>query len=57
MRDSPSLSILPVARTKPGARIRAFDPEGTDEARKLMPELTYCERRLCGDATAPMRSS
>jgi len=25
-----------------GARVRAFDPEGLDEARKLMPDLDYC---------------
>ena len=42
MRDSPSLSIVPVLR-EAGARIRAFDPEGMAEARKLMPDLDYCE--------------
>src|SRR5207248_5634651 len=26
-----------------GATIRAFDPEGMAEARKLMPELDYCD--------------
>ena len=41
MRDSPSLAILPVLHDA-GARIRAFDPEGISEARKLMPELEYC---------------
>ena len=41
MRDSPSLSILPALHAA-GARIRAFDPEGMDEARKLMPDLEYC---------------
>ena len=41
MRDSPSLGILP-ALLKAGAKIRAFDPEGMDEAKKLMPDLTYC---------------
>src|SRR4051794_16174160 len=40
MRDSPSLSILPVLH-EAGAAIHAFDPEGADEARKIMPELTY----------------
>jgi UDPglucose 6-dehydrogenase len=40
MRDSPSLSILP-ALHEAGATIHAFDPEGMDEARKVMPELTY----------------
>ncbi len=48
MRDSPSLSILP-ALHEAGATIRAFDPEGMKEARKLMPELTYS-----GDAYAAM---
>src|SRR5947207_4766882 len=36
MRDSPSLSILPALRAA-GARVRAFDPEGMAEAKKLMP--------------------
>jgi UDPglucose 6-dehydrogenase len=42
MRDSPSLAILPALQAA-GAKVRAFDPEGMEEARKLMPELTYCE--------------
>ena len=42
MRDSPSLGILP-ALQKAGATIRAFDPEGMHEAKKLMPDLTYCK--------------
>jgi UDPglucose 6-dehydrogenase len=41
MRDSPSLAILP-ALAKAGATVRVFDPEGMDEAKKLMPDLTYC---------------
>jgi UDPglucose 6-dehydrogenase len=41
MRDSPSLSILPPL-CKAGATIRAYDPQGMDEARTLMPELRYC---------------
>ncbi len=42
MRDSPSLGILP-ALQKAGATIRAFDPEGMHEAKKLLPDLTYCK--------------
>ncbi|HWB50203.1 MAG TPA: UDP-glucose/GDP-mannose dehydrogenase family protein [Stellaceae bacterium] len=42
MRESPSLAILP-ALTAAGAVIRAFDPEGMSEARKLLPDLTYCD--------------
>jgi UDPglucose 6-dehydrogenase len=41
MRDSPSLSILPPL-VEWGATIRAFDPEGTGEAKKLLPGLDYC---------------
>jgi UDPglucose 6-dehydrogenase len=41
MRDSPALDILP-ALAEAGARVRAFDPEGMDEARRLMPGLDYC---------------
>jgi UDPglucose 6-dehydrogenase len=41
MRDSPSLSILPPL-AEAGATIRAFDPEGMDEAKKLLPDLDYC---------------
>src|SRR5260370_30325721 len=51
MRDSPSLAILPLLRAA-GARVRAFDPEGIDEARKLMPELDYC-----GDAYETMEGA
>src|SRR5579863_6189503 len=42
MRDSPSLAILP-ALAEAGATVRAFDPEGMAEARKLMPGLVYCK--------------
>jgi UDPglucose 6-dehydrogenase len=41
MRDSPSLSILPRLMAA-GAAIRAFDPEGMEEARKVLPNLVYC---------------
>ncbi len=36
MRDAPALAILPALLEK-GARIRAHDPQGIDEARKLLP--------------------
>jgi UDPglucose 6-dehydrogenase len=41
MRESPSLAIIP-ALQKAGAKIRAFDPEGMHEAKKLLPDITYC---------------
>jgi UDPglucose 6-dehydrogenase len=42
MRDSPSLAILPALRDA-GATVRAFDPEGMAEARRLMPDIDYCD--------------
>jgi UDPglucose 6-dehydrogenase len=41
MRESPSLAIAP-ALVAAGAVIRAHDPEGMAEARKLMPDIVYC---------------
>jgi UDPglucose 6-dehydrogenase len=40
MRDSPSLAILPALKDA-GAEIRAYDPAGMAEARKLMPWIDY----------------
>jgi UDPglucose 6-dehydrogenase len=51
MRDSPSLSILP-ALIGAGAHVRAYDPEGMAEAKKLMPHVTYC-----GDAYEAMEGA
>jgi UDPglucose 6-dehydrogenase len=42
MRDAPSLEILP-RLTAAGGTIRAFDPEGIAEAKKLLPDLAYCQ--------------
>ncbi len=41
MRDSPSLTIVP-ALQRAGAAVRAFDPEGMDEARKLLDGVQFC---------------
>ena len=38
MRDAPSLAIVPALKAQ-GARVRAYDPHGMPEARKLMPRL------------------
>jgi UDPglucose 6-dehydrogenase len=40
MRESASLTILP-ALVSAGATVVAYDPEGMDEAKKLMPQITY----------------
>ncbi len=43
MRDAPALAILPPLLEK-GAVIRAHDPQGMDEARKLLPAtMHYCD--------------
>jgi UDPglucose 6-dehydrogenase len=38
MREAPSLAIVPALEAQ-GARVRAYDPHGMQEARKLMPHL------------------
>jgi UDPglucose 6-dehydrogenase len=42
MRDAPSLVILPEL-AKRGAKVQAHDPVGVEEAKKLMPDLRYCD--------------
>ena len=42
MRDSPALDIIP-ALEQAGASIHAFDPQGTKEARELLPSINYYE--------------
>jgi UDPglucose 6-dehydrogenase len=39
MREAPSVVIVPALEEK-GARVRAYDPQGMEEARRLMPRLT-----------------
>ena len=41
MRDSPSLTIVP-ALQRAGAAVRAFDPEGMEEATKLLSGIRFC---------------
>lgn len=42
MRDSPSLAII-AALQKAGASIRAYDPQGMDEAATLLEDVMFCE--------------
>ena len=42
MRDSPSLTIVP-ALQKAGATVQAFDPQGMDEAKNMLPGTVFCE--------------
>jgi UDPglucose 6-dehydrogenase len=41
MRESPSLDIIP-ALQEGGARIRAYDPAGMEEAKKLLTDIAWC---------------
>jgi UDPglucose 6-dehydrogenase len=41
MRDAPSLAIA-TALADAGVTVRAFDPEGMEAAKAMMPDLTYC---------------
>ncbi len=50
MRDAPAISIL-ARLAGDGAMIRAFDPEGMEQARSMLPDsITYCKDAL--DAAA-----
>lgn len=40
MRDSPALAVIQTL-IDAGATVRAFDPEGTEQARKLLPDIDY----------------
>ncbi|HLF59147.1 MAG TPA: UDP-glucose/GDP-mannose dehydrogenase family protein [Alphaproteobacteria bacterium] len=42
MRDAPSLEIVP-ALQRAGVTVRAFDPEGMNEAKKLMDGVVWCD--------------
>jgi UDPglucose 6-dehydrogenase len=41
MRDSPAISIVQTLQDA-GATIRAYDPEGMEQARKVLDNVTYC---------------
>ncbi len=51
MREAPSLDVVP-ALIEAGARVQAFDPEGMDEAEKLMPDVV-----MCRDAYSAMKGA
>ena len=42
MRDSPSLAIVP-ALQQAGATVRAFDPQGMEEAKEMLPGTVFCD--------------
>ena len=54
MREAPSLVIVPALEAQ-GARVRAYDPHGMVEARKLMPQLeTATDPYACIDGADAM---
>jgi UDPglucose 6-dehydrogenase len=42
MREAASLEIIPALQAA-GATVRAFDPEGMEEAKKLLDDLVWCD--------------
>ncbi len=42
MRDAPSIDIVPALRAA-GAEVRVYDPEGMDEARKVISDVIWCD--------------
>jgi UDPglucose 6-dehydrogenase len=42
MRDAPSIPLI-TALHDMGANVKAYDPIGMEQAKKMLPELTYCE--------------
>jgi UDPglucose 6-dehydrogenase len=53
MRDAPSIPLITALRDM-GAKVRAYDPIGMEHAKKLLPELVYCndEYECAKDADA-----
>jgi UDPglucose 6-dehydrogenase len=41
MRDSPAIAIAQTLQDA-GATVRAYDPEGTEQAKKVLTDITYC---------------
>ena len=42
MREAPSIPLV-TALQDMGARVRAFDPAGMEQARAVLPEVTFCD--------------
>ena len=42
MRDSPAIAVIQTLQDA-GANIRAFDPEGTEQAKKVLDNVIYCD--------------
>ena len=42
MRDSPAIAVIRTLQDA-GATVRAYDPEGHEQARPMLPDIEYCE--------------
>ena len=42
MRDAPSIPLI-TALQDMGAKVRAYDPIGMEQAKKVLPDVTYCD--------------
>ena len=42
MRDAPSIPLI-TALQDMGAKVRAYDPVGMEQAKKVLPDVTYCD--------------
>src|SRR5262249_36475238 len=42
MREAPSIPLI-TALQDMGAKVRVHDPEGMEQARKVLPDVTYCD--------------
>jgi UDPglucose 6-dehydrogenase len=42
MREAPSLALIAALQDQ-GARVRAYDPAGMENAKLLLPDITYCD--------------
>ncbi len=42
MRDAPSLALIQALKDA-GAKVRAYDPEGLEQARPLLPDVEFAE--------------
>jgi UDPglucose 6-dehydrogenase len=42
MRDAPSIALITALKDR-GATVRAYDPAGMEQAKKLLPDIDYCD--------------
>jgi UDPglucose 6-dehydrogenase len=54
MRDAPSIALI-TALFDMGARVRAYDPVGMEQAKALLPDVVYCESPYsCAEAAVAL---